>query len=41
MLAGLILALSISYKVTPALFIPYFVYKRSWRTVARDRFQTK
>jgi len=32
-LAGLILALSISYKVTPALFVAYFLYKRSWRTV--------
>jgi alpha-1,2-mannosyltransferase len=32
-LSGLILALAISYKVTPALFVPYLVYKRSWRTV--------
>ena len=32
-LAGLLLALAISYKVTPALFIPYFAYKRSWRMV--------
>ena len=32
-LAGLVLALAISYKVTPALFVPYFLYKRSWRTV--------
>ncbi|QDV33599.1 glycosyltransferase family 87 protein [Tautonia plasticadhaerens] len=32
-LAGLALALAISYKVTPALFVPYFMYKRSWRTV--------
>jgi alpha-1,2-mannosyltransferase len=32
-LAGLVMALAISYKVTPALFIPYFLYKRSWRTV--------
>jgi hypothetical protein len=32
-LAGLVLALAISYKVTPALFVPYFVYKRSWRVV--------
>jgi hypothetical protein len=32
-LAGLVLALAISYKVTPALFVPYFMYKRSWRTV--------
>ncbi len=30
-LAGLILALSISYKVTPALFVYYFLLKRSWR----------
>jgi hypothetical protein len=33
LLAGLLLGLAISYKVTPALFIPYFTYKRSWRTV--------
>ncbi|MBX6311421.1 MAG: DUF2029 domain-containing protein [Isosphaeraceae bacterium] len=32
-LAGLMLALAIAYKVTPALFVPYFLYKRSWRTV--------
>jgi hypothetical protein len=32
-LAGLLLALAISYKVTPALFVPYFLYKRSWRIV--------
>ena len=32
-LGGLILALAISYKVTPALFVPYLLYKRSWRTV--------
>jgi hypothetical protein len=32
-LAGVLLALAISYKVTPALFVPYFAYKRSWRTV--------
>ncbi len=32
-LAGLLLALSIAYKVTPALFLPYFVYKRNWRLV--------
>ena len=29
--AGLILALSISYKVTPALFVFYFMLKGSWR----------
>ncbi len=33
LLAGLILGLAISYKVTPALFLLYFMYKRSWRTV--------
>jgi hypothetical protein len=33
MLAGVLLGLAISYKVTPALFILYFAYKRSWRTV--------
>ena len=33
-LAGLLLALAITYKVTPALFVPYFLYKRSWKTVA-------
>lgn len=32
-LAGLLLGLAISLKVTPALFVPYFMYKRSWRTV--------
>ncbi len=32
-LAGLILGLAIAYKVTPALFVPYFLYKRSYRTV--------
>jgi alpha-1,2-mannosyltransferase len=32
-LAGMLLGLAISYKVTPALFIFYFAYKRSWRTV--------
>jgi hypothetical protein len=32
-LAGLTLGLAVAYKVTPALFIPYFMYKRSWRTV--------
>ncbi|MFO0970319.1 MAG: glycosyltransferase family 87 protein, partial [Gemmataceae bacterium] len=30
-LAGLTLALAIACKVTPALFLPYFVWKRSWR----------
>jgi hypothetical protein len=32
-LAGLALALAISYKVTPALFVVYFVFRRSWRVV--------
>ena len=32
-LAGLILAYAISFKVTPGLFLVYFAYKRSWRTV--------
>ncbi len=32
-LAGLALGLAITYKVTPALFVPYFLYKRSWRAV--------
>lgn len=32
-LAGLALALAIAYKVTPALFLPYFMHKRSWRVV--------
>ncbi|WZO98111.1 glycosyltransferase family 87 protein [Isosphaeraceae bacterium EP7] len=29
--AGLALGLAITYKVTPALFVPYFLYKKSWR----------
>jgi hypothetical protein len=32
--AGILLGLAITCKVTPGLFLPYFVYKRSWRTVA-------
>jgi alpha-1,2-mannosyltransferase len=31
--AGLLLGLAAAYKVTPALFLVYFAYKRSWRTV--------
>lgn len=31
-LAGLCLALAISFKVTPGLLLLYFLYKRSWRT---------
>ena len=33
-LAGLLLALGIACKVTPALFVPYFVWKRAWKTLA-------
>jgi hypothetical protein len=32
--AGLALALAIACKVTPALFVPYFLWKRSWRVLA-------
>lgn len=32
--AGLLLALGVTCKVTPALFIPYFLYKRAWKTLA-------
>ena len=32
-LAGLILGYAIAFKVTPGLFLVYFAYKRSWRTV--------
>jgi hypothetical protein len=33
-LGGLVLGLAISCKVTPALFVPYLVWKRSWRSLA-------
>jgi alpha-1,2-mannosyltransferase len=33
-LAGLVLALAIACKLTPALFIPYFLWKRAWRCLA-------
>lgn len=33
-LAGVVLGLAIACKVTPALFLPYFVWKRSWKMVA-------
>jgi hypothetical protein len=33
-LAGVLLALSIACKVTPALFVPYFLWKRAWTTLA-------
>jgi alpha-1,2-mannosyltransferase len=32
--AGLLLGLAIACKVTPALFLPYFVWKRAWGVVA-------
>jgi hypothetical protein len=32
-LAGLALALAITYKVTPALFVVYFAYRGNWRVV--------
>ncbi len=33
-MAGAVMALAITYKVTPGLFLPYFIYKRAWKTVA-------
>ena len=33
-LAGVVLALSVACKVTPALFLPYFLWKRAWKTLA-------
>lgn len=32
--AGLVLGLAIACKVTPALFVPYFLWKRSWKALA-------
>jgi alpha-1,2-mannosyltransferase len=32
--AGLVLGLAIACKVTPALFVPYFLWKRSWKILA-------
>ena len=32
--AGLVLGLAIACKVTPALFVPYFIWKRAWKAVA-------
>ncbi len=32
--AGVVLALAVACKVTPALFMPYFLWKRSWRVLA-------
>src|SRR5262249_13173980 len=34
MVCGLMLALAIACKVTPALFLPYFVWKRAWKALA-------
>ncbi len=31
--AGIVLGLAIACKVTPALFVPYFVWKRSWKAL--------
>ncbi len=33
-LAGLVLGLAVACKVTPALFLPYFLWKRAWKTLA-------
>ncbi len=33
-LAGVVLGLAIACKVTPALFVPYFVWKRSWKALS-------
>jgi hypothetical protein len=33
-LAGVVLALAIACKVTPALFVPYLIWKRAWRALA-------
>src|SRR5262249_31421334 len=32
--AGLVLALAVACKVTPALFVPYLVWKRAWQALA-------
>jgi hypothetical protein len=32
--SGLLLALGIACKVTPALFVPYFLWKKSWKALA-------
>ena len=34
LLSGLLLGLAVACKVTPALFIPYFLWKRQWRVLA-------
>jgi hypothetical protein len=33
-LSGVVLALAIACKVTPALFVPYLVWKRAWKSLA-------
>jgi alpha-1,2-mannosyltransferase len=33
-LSGLLIGLAVACKVTPALFIPYFLWKRQWRVLA-------
>ena len=33
-LAGVVLALAIACKVTPALFVPYLLWKRAWKSLA-------
>lgn len=33
LLAGIMLGLAIACKVTPALFVPYFLWKRSWKAL--------
>ena len=33
-LAGLVIALAMSCKVTPGLFVPYLIWKRAWRALA-------
>ena len=33
-IAGLLFGLAVACKVTPALFIPYFLWKRQWRVLA-------
>jgi hypothetical protein len=32
--AGIVLALAVCCKVTPVLFVPYFLWKRAWRVLA-------
>ena len=34
LLSGLLLGLAVACKLTPALFIPYFLWKRQWRVLA-------